>query len=304
MHSSSEHAYDVIILTDDRYEAPKNLNPYIEQILLEEQLLMDAFAQLGLRSKRVSWSHPDFRWESTRSALFHTTWDYSSRYQEFLLWLKSVEKKVQLFNSPKLIHWNVDKHYLQDLVRRGVKVPPTYFFEIGEKKSFKDTFQKSGWAEAILKPAVSGSARHTYRASESNREEIEGIFQELIQRESMLIQPFLESVVTEGEISLIVIDGKVTHAVRKTAKPGDFRVQDDHGGSVRAHIPTQEEVTFAEEAVAACEEAPLYARVDFVRDNNNQLALMELELIEPELFFRFCPSAAAALARAIKRKVF
>ena len=98
---------------------------------------------------------------------------------------------------------------------------------------------------------------------------------------------------------MIVIAGRCTHSVRKVPKAGDFRVQDDHGGTVHVHIPTHDEITFAENAVAACPQVPLYARVDTVRDDVGALSLMELELVEPELFFRFYPPAADALAAAI-----
>jgi glutathione synthase/RimK-type ligase-like ATP-grasp enzyme len=118
----------------------------------------------------------------------------------------------------------------------------------------------------------------------------------------MMVQRFEPAIVAEGELSLIVIDGATTHAIRKTARAGDFRVQDDHGGTVHAHAPSAEERAFAEAAVAACPSLPLYARVDFVRDGGG-FRLMELELVEPELFFRFHPPAADTLARALAEKL-
>jgi glutathione synthase/RimK-type ligase-like ATP-grasp enzyme len=117
----------------------------------------------------------------------------------------------------------------------------------------------------------------------------------------MLIQPFQRDVLEGGELSLIVIGGRCTHAVRKRARPGDFRVQDDHGGTVHPHPATPEEIAFAESAVACCPSPPAYARVDAVRDAAGQLRVMELELIEPELFFRFHEPAARALADAIAK---
>ena len=118
-----------------------------------------------------------------------------------------------------------------------------------------------------------------------------------------MVQPFQENIIKTGELSLIVMGGKYTHAVRKVAKQGDFRVQDDHGGVVLGYTPTEEEIQFAEKAVAACNERPLYARVDMIRDNANKLAIMELELIEPELFFRFYKPAADRLADVIAQRV-
>ncbi len=101
----------------------------------------------------------------------------------------------------------------------------------------------------------------------------------------------------------MVIGGRCTRAVRKIAKLGDFRVQDDHGGTVYLHTPTAAEIAFAEHAVATCPQSPLYARVDAVRDDSGALSLMELELVEPESFFRFHPPAAHALAAAIAERL-
>ena len=115
----------------------------------------------------------------------------------------------------------------------------------------------------------------------------------------MILQPFQHNIVVKGEISLIVINGKFTHAVLKIAKKGDFRVQDDFGGSVHNYTPTLLEINFAEKAVEACDELPIYARVDVFTDNNNNLALAELELIEPELWFRNNPRAADELAKGV-----
>ena len=119
----------------------------------------------------------------------------------------------------------------------------------------------------------------------------------------MMLQPFQENIITHGEYSFILIDGKYTHAVLKVAKPGDFRVQDDFGGTVHNHKATKEEISFAENAVKACIEKPMYARVDVIIDNNNKLAISEIELIEPELWFRKHHDAAVLLARAIKKLI-
>jgi glutathione synthase/RimK-type ligase-like ATP-grasp enzyme len=117
-----------------------------------------------------------------------------------------------------------------------------------------------------------------------------------VAEEAMLVKPFQADVLERGELSLVVIGGVFTHAIRKAPRPGDFRVQDDHGGTVHAHAATPEEIDFATSAVARCPGAPAYARVDAVRDSAGHLCVMELELIEPELFLRFHAPAARRLA--------
>ncbi len=131
----------------------------------------------------------------------------------------------------------------------------------------------------------------------------ESIFKKLIAKEAFILQPFQHNIIEKGELSLVLIDGKFTHAVLKIAKKGDFRVQDDFGGTVYEYIPTKAEIEFAEKAVEACNPKPIYARVDMFTDNNGQLALVEFELIEPELWFRNNPKAADQLAIAIKKLV-
>ena len=293
------HEYDIIILTDERYESDDEANWYIAQIMKEEGLLLAGLRSRGLRARRVAWSNPTFDWSTTRGAVFRSTWDYFERYPEFSAWMDRVVSQTRLFNSPALLRWNLDKHYLGDLAERGVTVPATRFIERGETASLHELVASSGFGEVIIKPAISGAARHTYRLRREDCAAHEPVFRELIANEAMLLQPFLGNVLAQGELSLIVLGGRCTHAVRKIAKPGDFRVQDDHGGTVHAHTPTAAEVAFAESAVAACPELPMYARVDAVRDDTGALTTMELELVEPELFFRFHPPSGDVLAEAL-----
>ena len=115
---------------------------------------------------------------------------------------------------------------LQDLAKNKVNIAPTLFVEKGDRITLAQLFDKANWKEAVLKPAISGAARQTYRIHPNNCSEFETLFQELIENESMLFQEFLNNIITQGEISLILIGGKYTHAVKKIAKKGDFRVQD------------------------------------------------------------------------------
>jgi len=294
--------YDFVLLTERRYEHPDQVDWYVQNILTEDSLVQTALEKRGMRCLRIDWNRSDFDFSRARACLFRTTWDYFNLYDQFQKWLKSVQEQTTLYNSANLVQWNMDKHYLRDLRDQGVHIPPTVFMEPGDSRTLKDIHQELGWSKTVLKPAVSGAGRHTYRLDPDAIPELEESYQSLIRAESMLLQPFQEDVVASGELALMVIDGTVTHAVRKVAKPGEFRVQDDFGGTVEAHDPTPEEMAFAERAIAACPEKPLYARVDIIRDNDGQLALAELELIEPEMWFREHPEAADRLAEALIRE--
>lgn len=292
---------DIVIVTQKEYIAPKATNEYINNVLLEDKILQEALEAEGLSTKRVAWDDPSFNWESTTYILFRAIWDYFERFEEFERWLHDVKEKTTLLNATEIIYWNIDKHYLKDLQEKEVHVAPTRFIAINETITLKELFKETGWETAVLKPCISGAGMDTYKIKATEAEVFEATFQKLIKEKTMMLQPFLKSIQEKGEISLMVMDGQFTHAILKKAKAGEFRVQDDHGGTVHHYTPTQEEIIFAEKAVAACEHFPIYARVDIIEDNHQKLSIAELELVEPELWFRFNNNAANVLAKGIKK---
>ncbi len=292
---------DVALLTESRY-ACDDATPddwYLRNILRDDELLQNALTKLGLSSVRLDWSAPDVDWSTFRCIVFRTTWDYFDRIAEFSAWLHLAQTQTRLCNAPETIWWNLDKHYLADLETRDVPVVPFRLLEPDAPQSLHGLLEAVGWEEAVLKPCVSGGARHTYRIQRDTADAIQERVRPLLAAESFLLQPFIRDVVRTGEDTVMVVNGRVTHAVRKIPKAGDFRVQDDHGGTVHPLDPTQEHVELAQRAMAACEPAPSYGRVDMVRDDNGKLVVMELELIEPELWLREYPPAAEEFARAI-----
>lgn len=294
---------DITLLTDARYVNPSTIDWYIQNILEEDRLVTEALQKKGLTVTRTNWDNPEYDWTKTRFAVFRATWDYFDRFQEFSRWLSAVNDKTSLINPLSLVRWNMDKHYLRDLKNRGITIPPTLFVEPGEIRSLSEIIKSTGWNDCILKPAVSGAARHTYKLNESNVKDHEIIFRKLIGEESMLIQEFQHQITMKGEVALMLFGGKFSHAVLKKAKAGDFRVQDDFGGTVHKYLPSQQEIEFAEHVVATCKPLPVYARVDVIWDNQNNLSVSELELIEPELWFRKHPLAADIFAKAILKKI-
>ncbi len=290
---------DIYLLTESRYVTPSNPNEYTKTLLLEDELVKKALERKGLSVMRVDWADPNVDWKKGRAALFRTTWDYFERFDEFEPWLERTRKHIQFINSAEQVHWNMDKHYLSDLRSNGVKIVPTFFIEPREVSALTDIISTLNWEEMILKPAIAGAARHTYRINKQNVAQYEDIFAELIAKESMLIQPFVSTVLEQGEVSFMVFGGKFTHAILKKAKPGDFRVQDDFGGTVHEYQASQDEKAFAESVVQACNTLPIYARVDVMVDESGQMLVSELEIIEPELWFRHNPQAADVLAEAV-----
>ena len=295
--------FDVVILTESRYVNPTKVNDYIQNVLTEDGLLQKVLEELGLKVVRKDWADPDFDWTSTKCAVFRTTWDYFDHFKEFKAWLDKVESQTQFINPISQIRWNMDKWYLRDLQEKGIRVVETKYIRQGEKNSLADCIAETGWEEVILKPTIAGAARHTYRLNSGNIEAHENIFTELIANEDMMLQPFQKNIMTKGEVSFMVIGGKYTHSVLKKGKAGDFRVQDDFGGTLHEYSGSTEEIAFAEEVANACDPIPAYARVDVMWDNEGELAVSEVELVEPELWFRRNKEAAERLAEVIVRKL-
>lgn len=294
--------YDVTIVTQREYVTPEKTNIYIDNILLEDRLVKEALEARGLNVYRTSWDDTEMDWLDTRIALIRGTWDYFHRAMEFSAWLNTVSQQTKLMNPVETVRWNIDKHYLKDLEVKGVHIVPTYIIESGDPRSLSTIVQELGWNKAVLKPAISGGARHTY-VLDGNESELESVYKELIVNEAMLIQPFQNNIVTKGEVSHMVFNGTYSHSVLKIAKPGDFRVQDDFGGTVHHYDASEEERALAEAITAKVSPLPAYARVDMLWDNEGELALAELELIEPELWFRKEPKAAILLAEAIAAQI-
>jgi glutathione synthase/RimK-type ligase-like ATP-grasp enzyme len=294
--------YDLVILTDQRY-LKDSKNTYNHNVFYEDFLLKQACISLGMKVTRKAWDDEDFDWRDTRAVVFRSTWDYFDRFQEFLIWLDDISKQTLLFNAESLIRWNLDKHYLADLQKKGIAIADTVFIERYTEGSLSNIITKVGWEKTILKPCISGAGRHTYLIEDPNDTRLDPLFNKLIKEESMMLQKYQHNIATQGEMSLMFFNHTFTHAVLKKAKPGDFRVQDDFGGTVQAYTANQAEIDFAIKALKACPVSPVYARVDIFYDNAQQLALGELELIEPELWFRIKPEAAIVFAKAIELKL-
>ncbi len=301
--ASSKTLYDVVILTDVRYLNDSKIDYYKHNVYYEDRLVYHALEQIGLKTLRLPWDDMFFDWSSTKAILFRSTWDYFDRFDEFSDWLEQVSDQTLLLNSEPLIRWNIDKHYLLDLEQKGIRIAESHFIEKGAKTTLAQIHDILNWKLTVLKPCISGAARHTYKLTSETLDEHEAIFQELIKKEAMLLQPFQYNIVNKGEISMMFFNGHFSHAVLKTAKVGEFRVQDDFGGSVSHYTPSEEEIKFSERAVNACPETPIYARVDMFEDNTGKITLSELELIEPELWFRLHKEAATLLAQGVLERI-
>ena len=290
---------DFVILTEDRYEKPKNINWYIKNVLNEDSILLNEIANLGFSVKRISWSSKSFDWSNVKYVIFRTTWDYFEKLNDFRLWMKKTSKKTKFINPYSQILWNLDKVYLNDFKNLGINIVPSFF--VNQKCSLSEIINYTKWENVVVKPTISAAAWNTHLVLKQDLSLFEPTFRDLQKNHNLLVQEFQKNILSRGEFSLIVVGGKYTHAVIKRVKKGDYRVQDDYGGSVERYNAPNEMVDFAESIISKCDPIPFYARVDIIIDNNNEFALSELELIEPELWFRFCPESAHLLAKEVTK---
>ena len=295
--------YDVVILTQKKFFNPKNPDWYAKQAIKEDEDIQKALENKGLKVIKTYWDNPNFDFTEAKITLFRTIWDYFHRFNEFSEWLNKTKHKTHFINPPEIIYWNIDKHYLQNLSEKGINIPNTYFIDKGDERTLTEIFNYCNWKDAVLKPTVSGAGRYTYKLSSENLNSYEQIFSKLIKEEDFMLQEFQYNIYEKGELAFIIFNGKFSHAVLKKGKKGEFKVQDDFGGTVHNYTPTKEEIIFAEKVVSVCNPSPTYARIDIIFDNNNKPAIGELELIEPELWFRYNSASANLFADAILEKL-
>ena len=254
--------------------------------------LHEALARRGVEFERPVWNDAGVDWSRYLACLIRTTWDYQEQRDAFVAWAQRVSRETRLFNPVDIVRWNTHKSYLRDLERRGVEITPTVWLERGAQVDLKTILDARRWCRAFLTPAIGAAARGTFRfdATAAGIAQAEAHLHRLLPSEAMLLQPYLDRVETDGELSAIFFDGKFSHGVRKIPVPGDYRVQDDFGASDEPARLSDAEVALAQRCLAAVRpdtsRSLLYARADFLRDETGRLLPRELELVGPALFFR------------------
>ncbi len=289
----------ITVVTAKKFFEPETVTPYIANILKEYELLKLALEQRGVMVARTYWDDPNYDWSLPDAVLVRTVWDYFERSNEFFNWMARTAAVTTLINPLPLMQWNSHKFYLRDLSERGVRIVPTYFVNSNSAVSLREIASETNWKHIVIKPAISAAAYHTYKISEAAMDGKEALFQQLLTERDILVQEYQATITTMGEASLMVFNGKFTHAVLKKAKAGDFRVQDDFGGTVHPYEPTEAEIRFAEHANAQCPVFPAYGRVDIVWDEEGSCYLSEMEFLDPEIWLRNAPYTAAALASGV-----
>ena len=266
----------------------------------DDELAVPALERLDWSVDTLSWRRNDVRWGDYDAVIVRTTWDYQRAPVAFLDVLGRIDSATRLANPLELMRWNLAKTYLRELDARGVATVPTEWGEGLDEQALRALAARAG-GEFVLKPVISGGADGTFRVDPARVDTVIEPILEWHREGSWMAQPFLPEVVSEGEYSLFYFGGEYSHAILKTPVEGDFRVQEEHGGIIRGIDPESSLAEAGGRALAALPQAPLYCRVDMIRDGARGWLVIEVELIEPSLYFRTSDIAANRFAAAVDR---
>lgn len=291
MNAPMHTRFDVGIVT---CEVARGLDTDLEPLLI-------ALTRAGLTSALVDWHADDLDRVQYRALLLRSPWDYSQHYAEFCTWLERIGGRVPLFNPHEVVRWNLDKRYLSTLAQCGIPIVPTTFLLPGEEIVLPDA------DELVIKPVVSAGSRDTMR--HTTRESAHAHAQRLLaDGRIVMAQPYLKRVDEIGETALLFVDGKLSHAIRKgplLSRDGAATNSLFAAEVISARDPQADELALAKRVLAALpfSEAPLYARVDLLRDDAGKPVLLELELTEPSMFFPMAQGSAERFVHALAQRL-
>lgn len=265
----------------------------------DDQLAADALVKQGIKVDAALWTDSKVSWSNYSAVVIRSCWDYHLKSNEFRSWLDELEKKqAVLWNPINIVRWNMDKTYLNDLQEKGISVLDTIWLQNGEKNNLVDLMRQKNWKQAVIKPMISAAANDTETVSLDEAGQYQKDFEALLEKGGVIIQDFAEEIQMCGEWSLIFFNKQYSHAVIKRPQNGDFRVQRDFGGTAHPMEAPLRLIDQAQSILDGIESNLLYARVDGI-ERDGQLFLMELELIEPHLFFEMHSQAADRFADAL-----
>ncbi|MCB9230897.1 MAG: hypothetical protein H6581_04505 [Bacteroidia bacterium] len=272
----------------------------LDNFVTDEVMVVDLLEKAGWQIDWIPWQKTGVDWNGYDLVIIRSTWDYQYHLEEFFDVLAQIEaSQAKLANPLSVVKWNARKNYLIDLADKGVEIVPTLLTETPQKEGLIAAFEHFSTEELVIKPLVGATAFDTFRIPLTiGKAELASILETYQDRQGLL-QPFQENIQREGEFSLVYFNKKFSHAFLKVAKKGDYRVQEEYGGEPHAIAPEEKLLQVGDQILALIPENLLYARVDLVRSDRG-FALMELELIEPALYFRTHEKAVENFVEAIQ----
>jgi glutathione synthase/RimK-type ligase-like ATP-grasp enzyme len=270
----------------------------LPDLTLSDQQLIPELAKHNLIAKAVIWNDKTITWSDFDYLIFRNTWDYFEKENEFNLWLNQIEQLgIKTLNSIEIIKQNKHKFYLREIEKKGISILPTVFIDKTKKLNLAEITPKH-WKKAVIKPAFSAGSYQTSVFDVTELEKTNDEYTKIALEKELLLQEFIPEIQTLGETSFIFFNKKFSHAVNKKPIDGDFRVQSQFGGKYTLIQPSQELIDKAQKVVNTFHDRLLYARVDgIVMDS--ELHLMEIECIEPDLYFDISQGALKRFVASI-----
>jgi hypothetical protein len=267
--------------------------------VIDDDLAHAPLARRGWQVENLPWDRPNVDWKRYDRVVLRSTWDYQHHPERFLATLASIEAAgVRMDNSLAVVRWNMHKTYLRDLAARGVPTVPTLWRDGLAPGRLLPLFDELASDEAVIKPVTSGNAQGAYYLDRARAKAQASEIEEFFADRPLMMQPFERGILAEGEFSLIYFNSELSHGILKVPKPGDFRVQEEHGAEIIAVRPEPALIAASNAAIAAVGHPLLYARADMVR-HGTEFRVMELELVEPAIYLRMDPGAPDRFADAV-----
>lgn len=264
----------------------------LDGFIIDEDIAVQELTKNGHSVSTLSWNRVS---DPTKfdCAIIRTTWDYMKRPEEFFSALEKISSGTKLLNDLTTVKWNIHKSYLSRLEKKGVRIVPTVFFKDSDNLNLPADWKSEKF---VIKPCVSAGS---YKTVVLSREDITtGKYRSELFPGDWMCQPFLPEIF-DGELSLVYFNKQFSHALLKVPKKGDFRVQEEFGGDIIPYTPDKKVIELGDKIMSSVDDELLYARVDLV-PVNGEYALMELELIEPALYFRTNENAARNFVKALE----
>ncbi len=256
----------------------------LPNLLETDQKLIPELAKHNITAKAVIWDDKTINWENFDILIFRNTWDYYEKQTEFDTWLEKIKKlKIRTLNSIEIINQNKHKFYLRELQKQGFKILPTIFIDKTNNLNIQKIIPNH-WKKAVIKPAYSGGSYQTQLFEISEIDKVNQQYLSIAAEKELLLQEFMPEIKTLGETSFIFFNKKFSHAVNKTPIEGEFRIQVQFGGKYQLIQPSEILIQKAQKIVNTFSDDLLYARVDGIIIEN-ELHLMEIECLEPDLYF-------------------
>jgi glutathione synthase/RimK-type ligase-like ATP-grasp enzyme len=270
--------------------------------VIDDEHAIAPLEALGWAVATLSWRQTERAWSEFGVVIIRSTWDYWNDVPAFLETLAKIDRRTRLANSLAVVRWNLEKTYLRDLEARAVPIVPSLWPEAVSAGSFAQWFRLLDSDELVIKPVIGANGQDAYRVC---ADDSVGRLAELANRfeqKPCLVQRFMPAILDEGEYSLFYFNGEFSHAILKVPAPSEFRSQEERGAEIRSVRPEQRLLDRGQQALDAIDGDTLYARIDFVRDEDGDFAVMEQELIEPSMYLRTDDGAPARFAAAIDRR--